>query len=458
MNSFQSEVESILEAFSGWIWGYPLLFLLVGGGLFLVLHSGLQPFRFFFHAIGILAGKHEDEDTKGKISHFEALSQALASSVGMGNISGVAVAVVMGGPGAIFWMWVSAAVGMITKFYSCSLAIMYRGKDSAGNWQGGPMYVIREALPKWTHWLAVMFSICGLVGVLPIFQANQLTEIVRVVLFIPNGLASEADSFTANALFGLVVMVLVSGVIFGGLERIVSFASKLVPFMVVVYVISVLIILIKNASEVPHYLGLIVTDAFTAQSVLGGAVGQIIITGVRRAAFSNEAGIGTAPMAHGAARTKEPIKEGLVAMMGPAIDTLLVCTMTALVILITGVWKTTDANGVSLTLQAFEDQLGGLGTALLMLSVITFAFSSLFAYSWYGRVCTGFLIGAKRDHWYNYIYAATIFIGAVVSIDTVVYLIDSAFALMAIPTMFSTLWLAPKVRLKAKSYFASLKA
>lgn len=449
-------IELALAAFADWIWGYPLLVLLVGGGLYLVIHSRLQPFRFFFHAIAILAGKHDKPGEKGKISHFEALSQALASSVGMGNISGVAVAVMMGGPGAIFWMWVSAAVGMITKFYSCSLAIMYRGEDSAGELQGGPMYVIREALPKWTHFLAVLFSLCGLIGVLPIFQSNQLTQIIRDVVFIPAGWATEESALTANFIFGFSVMILVSMVVFGGLERIVKFASKLVPFMVIVYVLSVLVIIGLNISEVPTYLKLIVTDAFTANSVLGGAVGQIIITGVRRAAFSNEAGIGTAPMAHGAARTNEPIKEGLVAMMGPAIDTLLVCTMTALAILITGVWKQTDANGVSLTLQAFENQLGSLGAGLLVLSVVTFAFSSLFAYSWYGRICTGFLIGADKDHWYNYFYAVTILVGAVVSMDTVVYLIDSAFALMAVPTMVSTIWLAPKVHEQAKRYFKAV--
>lgn len=451
-------IEIGLKAFSGWIWGYPLLIILIGGGLYLVFHSGFQPFKYFVHAIEILAGKHDDPDEKGKISHFEALSQALASSVGMGNISGVAVAVVMGGPGAIFWMWVSAAIGMITKFYSCSLAIMYRGKDSSGQWQGGPMYVIREALPKWTHTLSILFTLCGLVGVLPIFQSNQLTQIVRDVVFIPTGLATAESHFYADLFFGIFVMILVSAVIFGGLQRIVKLASKIVPFMVVVYVASVLLILSFHVMEIPQYLWLIVKDAFTADSVLGGAVGAIILTGVRRAAFSNEAGIGTAPMAHGAAKTNEPIKEGLVGMLGPAIDTLLVCTMTALVILITGVWKTTDANGVSLTLNAFKTDLGMVGTILLFIAVLSFAFSSLFAYSWYGRICTGYLIGAERDHWYNWIYVFTILIGAVASMDLVVNLIDSAFALMAIPTMVSTIWLAPKVKEKAKIYFSTIKA
>jgi len=451
-------IANALASFSDWIWGYPLLILLIGGGIYLVVHSGLAPFRFFWHAVEIVAGKHDDPDEKGKISHFEALSQALASSVGMGNISGVAVAVVMGGPGAIFWMWMSAAVGMITKYYSCSLAIMYRGKDSSGQWQGGPMYVIREALPKWTHGLAVLFCLCGLLGVLPIFQSNQLTQIVRDVVFIPMGWATVDAHFTTDFIFGIFIMILVSAVIFGGLQRIVMLASKIVPFMVVVYVVSVLIIISIHITEVPEYLLLIVTDAFTANSVLGGAVGSLILLGVRRAAFSNEAGIGTAPMAHGAARTNEPIKEGLVAMMGPAIDTLLVCTMTALAILMTGVWKTTDANGVSLTLQAFATDLGGFGTALLFISVISFAFSSLFAYSWYGRICTGYLLGADKDHWYNWFYVATILIGAVISMDMVVNLIDSAFALMAIPTMISTIWLAPKVKARAKIYFASVRS
>jgi AGCS family alanine or glycine:cation symporter len=231
----------------------------------------------------------------------------------------------------------------------------------------------------------------------------------------------------------------------------------MVPAMVVVYVTSVLIILAVHITEVPYYLSLIVTDAFSANSVLGGAVGSLIIVGIQRAAFSNEAGIGTESLAHGAAKTKEPVREGLVAMLGPAIDTLVVCTMTALAILVTGVWETSEANGVTLTLNAFNEALPGWGTWLLLLSVMAFSVSSMLAYSYYGTKCLSYLIGAKHARIYNYFYVGTIILGAVVSIDVVVNLIDGTFATMAIPTMISALLLAPKVMDATTDYVKRLK-
>jgi amino acid carrier protein len=450
-------LEAWTGAFSGFMWGYPLVILLVGGGLFFLLYSQFLPFRYLKHAVGVLAGKYDDPDDPGDINHFQALSSHMASTIGMGNISGVAVAIVMGGPGALFWMWMSAIVGMATKFFTGTLSILYRGKDSEGEIQGGPMYVIREGLSKKWHGLAVLFSIAGLIGPLPIFQANQLTQILRDSIYIPYGLVDAGDPFMGNLLTGIVLVGLVSLVIFGGIKRIGYVAARMVPAMVVVYVGSVLIILAVHITEVPYYLGLIVTDAFTANSVLGGAVGSLIIVGIQRAAFSNEAGIGTESLAHGAAKTKEPVREGLVAMLGPAIDTLLVCTMTALAILVTGVWETSEANGVTLTLNAFNEALPGWGTWLLLVSVMAFSISSMLAYSYYGTKCLSYLIGAKRAKIYNYFYVGTIILGAVVSIDVVVNLIDGTFATMAIPTMVSALLLAPKVKAAATDYFQRMK-
>lgn len=450
-------LENASAAFSSFMWGFPLVALLVGGGLFFLIFSGFLPFRHLRHAVDVLAGKYDDPDDPGDINHFQALASHMSSTIGMGNISGVAVAIVMGGPGALFWMWVSAIVGMATKFFTGTLSIMYRGKDSAGEIQGGPMYVIREALSPAFKPLAVLFAVAGLIGPLPIFQANQLTQIMRDSLYIPAGWVDAADPFTGNLLTGLVLVGLVSLVIFGGIKRIGFVAARMVPAMVVIYVGTVLVILAVHASEVPYYLGLIVRDAFSAQSVLGGAVGALIVTGVQRAAFSNEAGIGTESLAHGAAKTKEPVREGLVAMLGPAIDTLLICTMTALAILVTGVWQTTEANGVTLTLNAFNEAMPGFGTAALMISVATFSVSSMLTYSYYGTKCWSFLVGAERAHWYNFFYIFTLVLGAVVSIDTVVNLIDGAFALMAIPTMTSALLLAPKVRDAARDYFERMK-
>lgn len=439
------------------MWGYPLVILLVGGGLFFLIYSGFTPFRFFFHAVDLVRGKYDNPDDPGDISHFKALSTALASTVGMGNISGVAVAIFMGGPGALFWMWMSAIVGMATKFFTCTLSIMYRGKDSNGDIQGGPMYVISEGLSsKWSP-LAYLFAVAGLFGPLPIFQTNQLVQILRDSLYIPQGWVEADAAFTGNLITGLVLVGLVSLVIFGGITRIGTVASKLVPSMVVIYVVSVLVILAIHIEEIPYYLGLIVTDAFTGKAVMGGAVGQLIIIGVQRAAFSNEAGIGTESLAHGASKTREPVREGLVAMMEPAIDTLIVCTMTALAILVTGVWQSTEANGVTLTLNAFNEALPGAGTYLLMISVLTFSVSSMLSYSYYGSKCLGFMLGADKQHYYNYFYVFSIIFGAVVSIDAVISLIDGMFALMAIPTMISALLLSGKVRRASVEYFQMVR-
>lgn len=454
-------IEQALSAFSSFMWGMPLVYLLVGGGLFFLIYSRFAPFKHFKHALNILRGRYDDPDDPGDITHFEALSSALAATVGMGNISGVAVAIFMGGPGALFWMWVSAFVGMATKFFTCTLAILYRGEDSEGKVQGGPMYVIREGLEKkwgdnWTYIfkpLAGLFALAGIFGPLPIFQANQLTQILRDSIYIPQGWVTANAHIGGDLITGLVLVVLVSIVIFGGITRIGKVTSKLVPAMVVIYVGCVIAILAAHITEIPHYLGLIVTDAFTGKSVMGGAVGSLIVIGIQRGVFSNEAGLGTEALAHGAAKTKEPVREGLVAMLGPAIDTIITCTMTALAILVTGVWKSTEANGVTLTLNAFNEALPEFGTYLLVICVVFFAISSMLTYSYYGTKCLGYLIGADKQHWYNYFYVGSIIFGSVASIGAVIDLIDGMFALMAIPTMVSTILLAPKVKEAATSYF-----
>lgn len=439
------------------MWGTPLVVLLVGGGLYFLLFSRFVPYRYFFHAVDVLRGKYDDPDDPGDISHFEALASALAATVGMGNISGVAVAIAMGGPGAVFWMWVSAIVGMATKFFTCTLSVMYRGYDSEGHLQGGTMYIITEGLGKKWKPLAVLFAVAGLFGPLPIFQANQVTQIVRDFLLIPNGIADPNNHFSTDLISGLIILAVVSLVIFGGIKRIGKVASKMVPAMVIIYVSSVLYILAVHVDVLGSYLALIVTDAFTANSVMGGAVGALIITGVRRAAFSNEAGIGTATLAHGAAKTKEPVREGLVAMMGPFIDTIIVCTMTALAILVTGVWNSGDANGISLTASAFQEAMGPIGVYVLMVCVLIFAFSSLFTYSYYSTKCLGFLAGAHRQKYFNYFYAAAIIFGAVATIEAVLNFTDGMFALMAIPTMTAAILLSPKVMEAAKDYFNRMK-
>ncbi len=451
-------LDYIFEQFSSYAWGLPLLILLIGGGLYLLIISRFLPFRFFFHALDVLRGTYNNPNDPGEITHFQALTTALSSTIGMGNIAGVAVAIHIGGPGAMFWMWMSAIVGMSTKFFTCTLAVMFRGKDSNGDIQGGPMYFIVEGLGKSWKPLAVFFSICGLIGALPVFNVNQLKQAINFILLEPNGFEVNR---TTDLMIGVVLVVITSIVILGGLNRISKTAEKLVPSMVILYFILVSVILVINIEEVPMYLKLMFTDAFSAEfykgdQFLGGVLGGLILLGIRRGAFSNEAGIGTAPMAHGATKTSEPVREGLVAMLGPAIDTLVVCTLTALAILVTGVWQTSDANGVSLTATAFNNAMPGYGNYLLLICIATFSMSSLFTYSYYGTKCMSFLFGAKNKNYYNYFYILSIILGAVTPLSMMLNLIDGTFALMAIPTMTATILLAPKVIKEFKGYVERL--
>ncbi len=449
--------EQFIIAFAEIAWDY-LLYLLLFGGLFFLIFSRLTPFRYMRHGIDILRGKYDDPNDTGEISHFAALASALAGTIGMGNIAGVAVAINAGGPGAIFWMWMSAIVGIATKFFTCSLAIMYRGKDSQGKLQGGPMYVVREGLGKKWSWLATLFCVTGLVGCLPLFQVNQLVQVIRDEIFISGGYLTGSDHTTFNLTVGLIIAAIVATVIFGGINRIGQVASKLVPSMVILYMAAGLYIVLSNLGDVPGHLAFIVRDAFTGEAVGGGALGTVIATGIRRGAFSNEAGIGTEALAHGAAKTNEPIREGLVAMLGPVIDTLIVCTVTALIILSTGVWQEGSADGITLTARAFEAGIPGIGFLILMTCVLSFSTSTMFSYSYYGTKCLGYLIGAEKQHLYNYFYIALMLFAAIASSDAAVSLIDGMYALMAIPTMTSALVLAPKVMKEARRYFAKLNA
>ena len=453
---FLKTIDSWMIALADFVWGTPLLILLLGGGIFFTFYSRFIPFRYLKHSITIIRGKYDNPDEPGQISHFQALSSALASTVGMGNISGVAVAIHTGGPGALFWMWVSAVVGMATKFFTCSLSIMYRGKDDRGEIQGGPMYVVTEGLGPRFRPLAILFSVAGLFGCLTLFQANQLTQIIVDEILVPGGITSGSLNMD-RFLLGAVMAGLVAMVIFGGIRRIGYVASRMVPAMVILYLGAGLLILFNNFSEIPVYLKLILEDAFTGNAVLGGALGAVIITGIRRAAFSNEAGIGTEAMAHGAAKTNEPIREGLVAMIGPFIDTILVCSITALVILSTGVWQSSEANGVTLTTQAFTLGLPGFGRYILMITVFVFSISTMIGYSYYGAKCTSFLFGTRHKKTYRQFYTLSLIVGAMVSLDAVISLLDGMFALMAIPTMLSALILSPKVMAEARRYFARLK-
>ncbi len=424
----------------------PLLILLVGGGSVLLLYSRFLPLIRLGQTWKVLRGDYRRDQDPGEISQFQAVSTALAATVGMGNIGGVAIAITQGGPGALFWMWVAAFVGMATKFFSCSLAVMFRGRDSLGRLQGGPMYYMQEGLGPKARPLALFFSLCGTVGCLALFQANQLAE----MLDLTYGLNRSTT--------GLLTMVLVGIVVLGGVTRIARVASALVPAMCLLYLIGALIIASTNLHRLPEVVELVFHDAFTGTAAAGGAAGigliAVIQTGIKRAAFSNEAGIGTSPMAHGAAKTSEPIQEGLAAMIEPVIDTLAVCSLTAFVILSSGLWReTAGIEGVTLTAKAFEESMGSAGLLLLTVVVTLFALSTMFGYSYYGKKCFSFLFGAERERIYDFIYLGSLWVAAVWSARAVVNLIDTAFALMAFPNMIAVLLLSPKVVAAARRYF-----
>ncbi|HAI42647.1 MULTISPECIES: alanine/glycine:cation symporter family protein [unclassified Maribacter] len=434
---------------------WPMFLLLIGGGLFLVFYSKLMPYRFFGHAIAITAGKYDNSNSKGEVSSFQALSAAVAATVGLGNISGVAIAIHDGGPGVVFWIWMTALIGMCIKFYSCSLAIMYRGTDSDGKLQGGPMYYITKGLGEKARPLAIFFAVCGLFGFLGVFTANQFTETFMSVVEPGSNIIEMSDE-NWKWTIGLILAIITSFVIFGGLTKIAKVASAIVPFMVAVYLIAVIAVMAMNSSQIFPALKMIFTEAWNFKSLATGGFWGLVIIGVRRAMFSNEAGLGSAPMYHGQSKNDEPIREGLVAMLGPFIDTILVCTFTAIVIILSGAYLE-DSSGIVMTLSAFEKTLFGWGDILLMVIVTAFALSTLFTYSYYGVKSLSFLTNAKIGKLYNWYFVIMIVFAAVASLELVKNLIDLSYALMVIPNMIAVLLLAPKVNVELKKYIIKLK-
>ena len=412
------------------------------------MFSRALPYRHIGHAFSILLGRYDNPDEEvGELSHQQALAAALSNTMGLGNIAGVALAIIAGGPGAVFWMWISAIVGIATKFFTCSLGVMYRGKDSMGVLQGGPMYVIREAMPKSFYPLAVTFALAGLIGTLPLFQANQLTALITSVIF-----TNEAPVWTGPA-FGTGIATIVGLVIFGGLKRVANVAVALLPTMVLVYLAMTMWVVFANLSEVPDVLLSIVTEAFDPSAVSGGLLGVILI-GISRGAFSNEAGVGTEVMAHSAAKTREPIREGMLATLGPVFDTLVVCTCTALVILLSADLQTSSQlSGIQLTANAFETEMGVIGLILLAFVALILSTTTMFTGWYYGAKCFSFLVGAQWQHFFRWIFIVAVIFGASVSIDIVFNLISASYGLMAIPTMISSILLSPKVMEAAKGYF-----
>lgn len=450
-------ISDLLTTLVDIAWGPALIVLLMGGGFILMLYSRLLPLAGFVHAIKLTAGKVHfkgEEKSEGQLTHFQALMNALAATVGLGNISGVAVAIAQGGPGAIFWMWVAALIGMNTKFFECTLSVMFRGKDYEGEVQGGPMYVIENMLPKYMKPLAIMFAVFGLLGTLALFQVNQLSAYVYDQYEIP------------KIYVGIFSVIFTGVVLMGGIQRIAKTTSALVPFMCIFYVICASVIIVMNIDKVPELFGLIFTEAFTGTAVAGGATGlaarEILAIGVKRAAFSNEAGVGTAPMAHGNVKTNEPISEGYVAMLGPFLDTILVCTMTALVILLgVGYGDVGDANGIVLTTRAFESALPGFGAHFLGVAVVLFSLTTMIGMANYNSKCWNYLF---KGRWFltkpvfMLYFLTALLIGSISAQGDVVNLLDIGYGFMAYPNMIATVWLAPKVKKALDEYRAKYKA
>ena len=436
-------MHDLIIKVTDFVCGYPLFIWLVGGGLFLFIYSRAVPVRKLGTAIRSLKTR---KTGAGEISSFQALMSAISATVGLGNIAGVAIAIVVGGPGAIFWMWVSALFGMATKFFEGTLAIMYKGRNRDGQVKGGPMYVITEALGSKFKPLAIMFASVGLVGCLCMMQSNQLVEAITTV-FMPQ----VEPTVWLRLGIGAVITAIVSLVVLGGLQRISKVSSKLVPAMVAVYFALVLIIIVTNINKIPGVFASIFEGAFSLKAGLGGLAG-VAVTGARRAMLVNEAGVGTGMMMHGASRNAEPVREGYVAMLGPAIDSGLVCTLTAIPILIADCYHVEGVKGLSVALGSFDALIPYVGQYLLMVMVIVFAFSTMFSYSYYGRTCAEFLFGSDAARGYDMFYLLMLLIASVITLDVAVSIMDLAFALMTVPTMYAIFRLAPKVKKAMKEY------
>ena len=422
-----------------------MLFVVIGGGVFLLFYSKFYPLTQIKRAFILLL---KNEKKKG-ISRFQALSAVLAATVGLGNISGVAIAIHMGGPGVLVWMWLTAIIGCIIKFFSCSLSVQFREQTPQGEPLGGPMYYMTLGIKKWGKPLAIWFSIAGFFGVLPAFTANQLTQtFINVV--DPNQYLLIGN-LRWKIVIGIVLSVISATVIFGGIKSIVRVTSSMVPLMVTLYFMMGLFIIIGNYSSFFPTIKLIFFESFNTKTAVAGGFWGLIILGVRRAVFSNESGVGNAPMYHGQSQSSKGTDEGLVAMLGPLLDTILVCTITGFIIIISGAYKITDLNGIVLTLEAFRILFYGFGDILLLIMVFVFGISTLLTYSYYGVKCFGFVTSQKIGNYYNYFYIGSIIFSAIVSVEVVIGLIDIAFALMCIPNMIAVIWLSPRVKKEMQS-------
>lgn len=439
------QLEAFISDVSSFVWGPPLLILLVGTGLYLTIRLGLLQFRMLPYSLKLAFTKKQDKKSDGDISHFQALMTALAATVGTGNIVGVATAVLMGGPGAVFWMWITALVGMATKYAEAILAVKYRVKDKNGEMSGGPMYYLEHGLKQ--KWLGILFAIFGAIaafGIGNMVQANSVSGVLESTFSIP------------TVVTGIIITIFTALVILGGIKSIGRVTAYFVPIMALFYLISGLIVLIMNASLVPDAVALIFTDAFTGEAVAGGAIGTVIRWGVARGVFSNEAGLGSAPIAAAAAKTDYPARQALVSMTQVFIDTILICSITGITIVMGGLY-TSGAEGNALTSTTFEHFLGPIGSVIVAIGLLLFAYSTILGWSYYGEKCFTYLFSESVIKYYRYAFVLAVFIGSITTIDIVWGIADVMNGLMALPNLIGLLGLSGVVVAETKKFLKVVK-
>jgi AGCS family alanine or glycine:cation symporter len=444
-------LHGFFETLNGMVWGIPMIVLILGTGFYLHLRLGFMPvFKIPYGARMVWKSRKPGAGSEGEITPYAALMTALSATIGTGNIAGVATAIAVGGPGALFWMWMTALVGMATKYSEVVLAVKYREVDDKGEHAGGPMYAIKNGLAPHWRWLGTAFAIFGgLAG----FGIGNMVQ--------ANGIASAVENAFGVTpwITGVILMVLTGLVVLGGIKRIGAVAETLVPTMAIFYIVSVLIVLVVFAGRIPEALSLIFTHAFTPVAAGGGFLGATVLMaiqrGVARGIFSNEAGLGTAGIAQAAGSTSDPVFSGLVGMMGTFIDTIIVCTMTGLAIMVTGVW-TSGETGAVLTSSAFEAAMPGFGKYLLAIALALFAFTTILGWAYYGEKCWEYLVGTMSEKPFRIVWTVMVFFGAVLSLDFAWLVADTLNALMAIPNLISLILLAPVIAALTREFFANV--
>lgn len=453
VTTFQQILDG-LDKVSGFVWGpYLLIPLLLGVGVVMMIGLKFLPLRKLFPAFVIMwKGRIHDPEHKGELSPFKALMTSMAATVGTGNIVGVATAILLGGPGAIFWMWVTAIFGMATKYCEALLAVKYREVTPDGSYVGGPMYYIKNGLGRNWKWMATLFAVFGMVASFGIGNLTQVNAITANVIRVSGG--------TSEWIVALVLLVLAGVVLIGGVKRIGNVAGTLVPVMALIYIVGGLIILIMNINMVPEAFRLIFAHAFAPASAIGGFAGATVAMairfGVARGLFSNEAGLGSAPIAHATAIVKSPVRQGMLGMLDPFLDTIVVCSITALVILVSGQWTSTDVDSAgTLTSVAFDTAMpGGAGTWLVTIGLLLFAFSTILGWCVYGERCAIYLLGHKAALPFRIIFTLVVPLGAVSKLELVWLLSDIFNGLMAIPNLIALLLLCPVVFKMTRAYFS----